>query len=142
MAVQTVQVSGVTRPTTATISITGLVICGDGHVVGGTGMLFGWPTILWQQFPLPLGVPSAQQFGQITPRPGPVWIPVPGVGSAQQFGEPLAYLAWVSLPQPPGEMLLPVVACASVPLDPVEWAEETLATSAEESLILTPSVEE
>jgi len=84
----TVQVSGV-YPVGSQVSITGQVVAGDGHLVGGVlGASFGVPTITQKApptFALPLGLSSAQSFGAVTIRAA-VAKPVGGVASAQAFG--------------------------------------------------------
>jgi len=88
---QSVQVKGFYPYPDDIPSITGAVICGDGHLVGGyggTNWQFGRITIHAQITVAVAGVPSAAAFGQIKVVQ---LVQVPGVPSAQQFGLKLGW---------------------------------------------------
>src|SRR5215831_3280926 len=71
-------------PTGSTLSITGQVVAGDGHVVGGVqGWQFGTPLVT--QAVHPLGVPSAGQLGPVYISQAQI-VPVGGLASPQAFG--------------------------------------------------------
>lgn len=74
-----VPVTGV-YPSGTTLSITGQVVAGDGHLVGGiAGWQFGTPTVIVGPPPVALGgVPTAQQFGALTLQTA-VTVTVPGL---------------------------------------------------------------
>ena len=85
----TVVVQGV-FPAGSAVSITGQVVAGDGHVVGGApGGLFGTPTLKESQPVTPPGLPSAQRFGAPTFIFAKQSVAVRGLSSAQQFGTAL-----------------------------------------------------
>lgn len=86
-----VQVPGV-YPPGSNVSITGLVVSGDGHVVGGVeGHLFGTPLVTrFAPITVVPGVGSAQQFG--VPKVGAQNVPPGGVPSAALFGTVTAKL--------------------------------------------------
>ena len=135
---QIVHIQGFYPYATYAPSITGQVICGDGHLVGGsggTGSQFGHPTIssivrvavggvpsaaLFGQPQIVqvvrlAGVPSAQQFGTRFGWKISVW----GVPSAQAFGKPRVFLVWIR-----GD------ACADLDLSPSTCIDLALAESA------------
>ena len=87
MAVQTVSAPSVWPPG-SNVSITGQVVAGDGHLVGGIeAHQFGTLTIREGVRFTVNGVASAQQFGAVTPKS--VFVrAVNGVSSAQAFGVP------------------------------------------------------
>lgn len=92
---QTVQVGGV-YPPFAVVSITGQVITGDGHVVGGAvGNQFGALTIKLTK--AVAGVSSAQAFGALTVKATSVK-PLGGVASAQSFATPTVTSAFKIAP--------------------------------------------
>jgi len=112
---QTVHPQGFYSYSTYVPSITGQVISGDGHLVGGAGgtqSLFGKPnlyaiyrltgiggipsaaafgTVKIVQIVHPLGVPSAQAFGTRLGWKFYVW----GVPSAAAVGKPIVFKVWI-----------------------------------------------
>jgi len=88
---QTVSVPGFVPYTAYIPSITGQVICGDGHVVGGIGgpqSLFGQISFYTHVNVAVGGVPSAAQFGQ--PQIAQIVHPL-SVPTAAQFGQQLGW---------------------------------------------------
>ena len=116
-------------------SITGQVVSGDGHLVGGYGGPCGFVTILTrvtvavgavftaQQFGTvranaivhSAGVDSAQRFGTIKIIAGPVWIPVRGIASAQAFGKPDVFRVYLR-PEICTDLDLALLACTDLVL--------------------------
>jgi len=124
---QIVQVPGLPQQT-GLRSIVGGVISGDGHLVGGTGLQFGFVKLVPGR--VTVGVPglgSAQQFGK-------PWIafwqplPVLGVPSAQQFGKPLVFKVWVR-----------PISCISIDLLAAVQTNLDLTASEAEDLDLQPA---
>ena len=130
----TVPVQGIIPYPTLVPSITGAVITGDGHIVGGyggPGWMLGRPTIYtfirtnvgsvfsaanfgapWiVQTVHPNGIPSAQQFGT---KIG-FKFRVLGIGSAQAFGHPRVYLVWLR-PPPDYDFDLADLVCSDLDL--------------------------
>jgi hypothetical protein len=117
MAVQVVQVAGV--PHANRIHISGTYLSGQATVGWVGELLLGFPG--YKAFsPIP-GLNSEQRFGIPSGRGGPIGFPVGvAVGSAQQFGTPFVYSAWVH----PG-------SCQPVTLTPLACVDVTLVPSVE-----------
>ena len=149
---QTVLVQGIDRLPYAIDSITGLVICGDGHLVGGMNVFFGRVHILYWQ-PLPLaGVPSAQQFGAITFHTT-VTIQLGGVPSAAQFGAVTPHRYDLHLDckpdgslglgcKPDGSFVITPRTDGSFAINPSSTGTFTLTPRTDGSVVLVPTDED
>jgi len=157
---QTVHVQGLDPYAIYNASITGQVISGDGHLVGGTyvgGVHFGLVTVyatvarsvtgipsaaafgtvtvyLHNTVPV-LGIGSAQRFGLVTWKAGPVFWPVAGLGSEQAFGLVEAYVVYVR-PEVCTDLDLAQLLCADLTLAAAGTTELVLATAGVTDLTL------
>jgi len=97
---QRVLVAGVMPSGVYVFTLVGpLILNNPMAIVGGHVTQFGHPFLYGDvTLDLGLGVPSAQAFGQITLKTGPVTIIVGSVPSAAAFGVTIAYIAWLLEP--------------------------------------------
>ena len=161
---QTVSVQGV-NPYLVVTSITGQVICGDGHLVGTSvyalGMFgaVGVHTTVTRQVGgvsstavvgvvratnilKPNGVLSAQQFGVAKALPGPVRLQLSGIPSAQLFGHvtPHRYDLHVNC-KPDGGFTMPPSTTGGFVLTPITEGGFVLNPVSDTTFTLTPSIE-
>jgi hypothetical protein len=103
-------------PPGSNVSITGLVVSGDGHVVGASpGVQFGSPTVV-TKYPAG-GVPSAQAFG-VTRAVGLQVVSVGGVPTAKAFGSDTVK---------PGAVIVPVPGVPQYPADQVSITGQVIS---------------
>lgn len=140
----TVPVSGVQPYPFYIPSVTGSVISGDGHVVGGyggTAFQFGHPAIYTIVRVTIGGVGSAQQFGavkiiQIVHPPGVlsaqafgtrigIKFRILGLDSEQQFGKPWVFLVWIRV-EVCTDLELAEAVCTDLDLDEAPVTEVDL----------------
>src|SRR5215471_9337 len=114
--------------------LTGQAICGaDYYTQFGRVYVY----LRWQPVTVG-GAPSAQRFGALTIKPGPVTVVVVGVGTAQQFGQPQVYIAWFKPPLPCEDMSLAAITCTDLTLAGLVASDINLTASACTDLTLTP----
>jgi hypothetical protein len=136
---QYVQVDGV-QPPPEVRSIVGQVISGDGHLVGGYNLRFGFITIRTATRVQVAGVGSAQSFG--APHIA-FWQPLPvaGIPSAGLLGVPLVFKVWVR-PFDCGHLDLTPISCTDLALVENGQGEFVLVGASVSTIDLTASSEE
>jgi len=130
--------------------VVGPFVTGRPGVICGASIFtqFGAPYVYTKIFlDLGVGVPSAQRFGAVTPVPGPVWVTVGGVESAQQFGQSIVYVVYLRPPSCTDVDVTPftctdlgllTLACSEITLTAAAPTTLDLAAGAADDLDLVP----